>query len=270
MSRIKLSVSHVLNLILAVVIAVVSLGLLAESADLSEIGHDPRRALIVKVLLRNNGTAELRESFVANVPPGTHASDPPMISLEYFDDGGHQVGRRNAWDPRWQFQEGEDGREEKIELSEAIGSFGFLLSPDMATVKITDQQTGLELISVSVSAAITQYCTDNPDDTFNCIDETDSDSDGVPDFIDNCTEVANMMQTDIDFDGYGNACDGDLNNDNFVNSLDLGIFKQMFMFSGNIPADFNDDFIVNSLDLGMFKQMFFKPPGPSASFQPGP
>lgn len=99
----------------------------------------------------------------------------------------------------------------------------------------------------------------------------DSDSDGVSDTTDNCTLVANgpndmatagPSQNDTDGDGYGNMCDGDLNNDDIVNSLDLGIFKQRF-FTADPDADLNGDGFVNVFDLGLFKAMFFKAPGPS-------
>jgi hypothetical protein len=93
----------------------------------------------------------------------------------------------------------------------------------------------------------------------------DSDEDGVMDYTDNCTDVANTDQQDTDGDNYGNACDADFNNDNFVNSLDIGLFKQMFFISGDVEADMNGDQIVNSLDLGLFKARFFQAPGPSGT-----
>jgi Dockerin type I domain/Thrombospondin type 3 repeat len=98
--------------------------------------------------------------------------------------------------------------------------------------------------------------------------QPDTDKDGVPDYADNCILVPNPDQLDSDGDGYGNACDADLNNDGLVNSLDLGLFKRAFgPGEGDADlkaaADFNGDGKVNSLDLGLFKRMFLKPPGPS-------
>jgi hypothetical protein len=90
----------------------------------------------------------------------------------------------------------------------------------------------------------------------------DTDRDGVLDVSDNCSALANADQRDTDADGYGNRCDGDFNNDNIVNSLDLGLFKQRFLTT-NADADLNGDGAVNSLDLGLFKALFLKPPGPS-------
>ncbi|MEQ6340462.1 MAG: dockerin type I domain-containing protein [Gammaproteobacteria bacterium] len=99
--------------------------------------------------------------------------------------------------------------------------------------------------------------------------QADSDSDGVPDYADNCLKIPNPDQLDSDGDGYGNICDGDLNNDNMTNSLDLGLFKRAFGPTSTAnddlkdAADFNGDRRVNSLDLGTFKKLFGLPPGPS-------
>jgi hypothetical protein len=93
--------------------------------------------------------------------------------------------------------------------------------------------------------------------------ETDSDGDGVPDSRDNCAKVANKTQVDTDGDGYGNACDGDLNNDGFVNALDLSAMRNHFGKRA-VAGDINGDGIVNSLDVSLFSKLFGKAPGPSA------
>jgi hypothetical protein len=106
----------------------------------------------------------------------------------------------------------------------------------------------------------------------------DSDEDGIPDYQDNCVLQANgplipdtggNSQRDTDSDGFGNLCDGDFNNDNIINSIDLGLFK-LKMFSNDTQPDFepdidlNGDGTVNSLDLGIMRMLFSQPPGPSA------
>ena len=101
----------------------------------------------------------------------------------------------------------------------------------------------------------------------------DSDADGVDDSLDNCTMVPNgplipdaggNSQLDTDGDGYGNICDGDLNNAGpVVNITDLGIFRSMFNTT-NPDADFNGSGgLVNITDLGVFRSLFNNPPGPS-------
>ncbi|MEM9057981.1 MAG: hypothetical protein AAGD86_10915, partial [Pseudomonadota bacterium] len=94
-------------------------------------------------------------------------------------------------------------------------------------------------------------------------DAADSDADGVPDSFDNCTLSANPSQIDSNADGYGNACDGDLDDSCAVNFIDLGLMKSVF-FSADADADLNGDGNVNFLDLGLMKALFFQPPGPSA------
>jgi len=92
---------------------------------------------------------------------------------------------------------------------------------------------------------------------------TDSDGDGIADSVDNCTQASNPSQLDSNGDGYGNACDADLNNDCIVNAGDLGALRVVF-FTSDAHADFNGDGIVNAADLGVLRAAFFAPPGPSA------
>lgn len=92
----------------------------------------------------------------------------------------------------------------------------------------------------------------------------DPDGDGIPDDQDNCKLVANPDQRDSDGDGYGNMCDGDLDNNGIVNAIDLGKFKTFMGKTGpNLAADLDGNGIVNAIDLAIFKRLFGKPPGPS-------
>jgi hypothetical protein len=92
----------------------------------------------------------------------------------------------------------------------------------------------------------------------------DTDGDGIDDAIDNCLGLANADQRDTDGDGSGNRCDGDLNNDFEVNSLDLGLFKKK-VGTADPDADFNGDGSVNSADAAILQQLFLKPPGLAAT-----
>jgi hypothetical protein len=94
--------------------------------------------------------------------------------------------------------------------------------------------------------------------------EEDSDGDGVPDSRDNCIAVPNRDQLDSDGDGYGNACDADLNNDGIVNSVDLALFRAKFGSSGRGQTDLNGDGVTNAVDLAIFRRLFAGRPGPSA------
>ena len=55
----------------------------------------------------------------------------------------------------------------------------------------------------------------------------DQDGDGIADTMDNCTLTPNPGQRDTDRDGYGNACDADLNNDGVVDLTDFDLFTSV-------------------------------------------
>ncbi|MFK8017887.1 MAG: thrombospondin type 3 repeat-containing protein, partial [Gammaproteobacteria bacterium] len=93
----------------------------------------------------------------------------------------------------------------------------------------------------------------------------DTDGDGISDLVDNCTLVVNPSQLDTNGDGFGNACDADLNNDNIVNVVDLGLLRSAFFQTGALDSDFNGDGVTNVIDLGIMRSRFFEPPGPSAN-----
>ncbi len=101
----------------------------------------------------------------------------------------------------------------------------------------------------------------------------DSDNDGVYDNNDNCIFIANgpditdlggNSQRDTNGDGYGNACDADLNNDGIVNWYD-GVFFYYMQNNNNPDADFNGDGIVDDLDKAILiaTSALNQPPGPS-------
>src|SRR4029453_14651610 len=92
----------------------------------------------------------------------------------------------------------------------------------------------------------------------------DADAGGTPDNVDNCTAVANPDQRDTDGDGYGNACDADLNQNGLTNFEDLALMGAAFFSEDNPDIDLNGDGVVNFSDLAILKQRFFLPPGPSA------
>ncbi len=93
----------------------------------------------------------------------------------------------------------------------------------------------------------------------------DSDNDGITDTCDNCTLVKNPDQSESDGDLYGDACDGDFNNQgNNVDFGDYSIFLGLIGSTGPL-GDFNRstspgvDFGDYSILLGMIGN----PPGPS-------
>jgi hypothetical protein len=124
----------------------------------------------------------------------------------------------------------------------------------------------------------------------------DGDSDGVPDATDNCPAVANANQADTDSDlrgnacdncstranntganaqcdsdgdGFGNRCDGDLNNNGSTNAQDTTLYRQQLSQPSVPPtynkADINCSGAVNAQDTTLFRQLLAAPPGPGAT-----
>ena len=98
---------------------------------------------------------------------------------------------------------------------------------------------------------------------------TDTDGDGVLEYLDNCTLSANPTQLDADLDGYGNICDGDINNSGTVTTADFGLLRsvigQPVGFSATAAAaDMNGSGTVTTADFGLLRARLGTVPGPSA------
>ena len=100
---------------------------------------------------------------------------------------------------------------------------------------------------------------------------TDTDTDGVPDSLDNCDVLANgplvadsnnCFQTDGDQDGYGNACDVDLSNNN-VNDLPDLIDVLGALGTADPAADITCNGAVDLPDLIIVLGALGGAPGPS-------
>jgi hypothetical protein len=90
----------------------------------------------------------------------------------------------------------------------------------------------------------------------------DVDGDGVPDFRDNCAATANAGQNDTDIDGYGNACDCDLDNNGNVGMTDFMLFSGSWG-SSDAVADFDGDGNVGMADFMTFQDRW----GTTAPFE---
>lgn len=96
---------------------------------------------------------------------------------------------------------------------------------------------------------------------------SDADGDGIPDASDNCTLVPNANQRDSNGDGFGNVCDGDLNNDGLVTAADFAILRSR-LNTGDADADLNGDGLVTAADALILRNGLNKPPGPSGLVGP--
>jgi len=102
--------------------------------------------------------------------------------------------------------------------------------------------------------------------------QVDTDGDGVVDALDNCTTrsnpaQANGTQVDSNGDGFGNRCDGDLNNNGATNAQDTTLYRQQLGQPSVAPtfnqADINANGAVNAQDTTLFRGLLGSGPGPS-------
>ncbi len=93
----------------------------------------------------------------------------------------------------------------------------------------------------------------------------DTDNDGIVDNIDNCIYIANPDQRDSNSDGFGNACDADLDNNGIVSFADLNLFKSVFG-THDPDADFDGNGSVSFKDLKIFRNLFGLAPGSKSGF----
>ncbi|MEM9388794.1 MAG: hypothetical protein AAGA68_27385 [Pseudomonadota bacterium] len=95
----------------------------------------------------------------------------------------------------------------------------------------------------------------------------DDDSDGIDNAVDNCTLVANADQRDSNDDGFGNACDPDVNDDLIVDVDDRDIVRSR-LFTDDPDADFDGNGIVSLPDLRLVRDYLGLPPGPAGELSP--
>lgn len=96
----------------------------------------------------------------------------------------------------------------------------------------------------------------------------DFDGDGFPNVVDNCVLLSNPLQCDSDGDGFGNQCDGDLNNSGLVSVADYALLRSVLGQPASASAtaaaaDMNCSGTVTTADYAMLRASLGLPPGPS-------
>jgi hypothetical protein len=125
--------------------------------------------------------------------------------------------------------------------------------------------TTVEDLSSEQSAACLQILKGSQMWLLNC-GVLDSDSDGIPDGTDNCTEVENSDQLDTDGDGYGNGCDCDFDQSGTCNIADFTIFRGDYIATVDhgVGTDMDGNGSVGIADFSLFREGFWATvPGPS-------
>jgi len=168
-------------------------------------GHS--KGILVHLNISEDVITELGSEVVAGHPDV--GFQPGHFRVELLSSAGELLQEFGMWDPRitiwdmWDEGEGEGG---PVYTDNVDFSLTFPFHDNIKTVRILDAETGEEKISVDLSDTLYDYCSQMGYQEAEC-QSLDLDSDGVPDYQDNCPLVSNADQTDSDGDGLGDACD---------------------------------------------------------------
>ncbi|WP_411894169.1 thrombospondin type 3 repeat-containing protein [Winogradskyella sp. A2] len=86
---------------------------------------------------------------------------------------------------------------------------------------ITVPSLGAEVTNARIKVEASNnifYAINSTDFTIRILDDIDGDT--IPNSIDNCPEIANVDQADLDNDGIGDVCDDDIDGDSVLNDVD--------------------------------------------------
>jgi hypothetical protein len=148
----------------------------------------------------NNGVITALLSKVVDSHPDLGLQYPSFMG-EMLSSGGQVLKSFGIWDPRIQI--GDDAEIKENVNFEVIIPF----SNALKTFLIKKTDTGEVLVTVDLTATLSNYCFSTNYQSDECQTVLDLDGDSVPGMADNCPPVANSDQKDSDSDKLGDACD---------------------------------------------------------------
>ncbi len=97
--------------------------------------------------------------------PGlSHLGEPSHLYTELLDLNNNIKSKFNLWHPLWVISFDEAGKEHLTVRSEGSAAISFPFRPDIATIKITDVETGQGLITEDLVPHFHDFCRANPDE----------------------------------------------------------------------------------------------------------
>jgi len=119
---------------------------------------DPDRAVVISVLFNTGTDVELDNVLVANTRAKSSIGAPPLILLELLDKNEQLIAQQNAWHPLWVEDFDESGNASGFVEPSGNGTFYVPLSETLHSVRISDIQLDIELITVDVHTEVLAYC----------------------------------------------------------------------------------------------------------------
>jgi len=206
-------------------------------------------------LIVGNGAAATATSFVC-----TEGNFGPIINGSSHLCGNYNFGGDFVNDSTVTWGPG-------LAFARTIGGNDVAVGPQQ-NISLYDgmNSAGISGTTLSVSNATTCGTCANPNAGYTWTLTTDVDGDGIVSSSDNCYLLSNATQVDSNGDGFGNRCDGDLNNNNTTNAQDYVLFRQQLGQASTPPgynaADINANGAVNAQDYVLFRGLLGSPPGP--------
>ncbi|UCE00641.1 MAG: PKD domain-containing protein [Chloroflexota bacterium] len=143
----------------------------------SELTHDPtidpiptfdydttEKAVVIRFDFISPLTAEFVSLEITPGPGLSHLGEPLHLYTELLDLNSNVITEFNLWHPLWVISFDEGGKEHLTVRSAGSAAISFPFRPDIAIIKITNVETGKDLITEDLVPHFHDFCRANPDD----------------------------------------------------------------------------------------------------------